>query len=176
MVTDKPPPRRVGSPGGRCYWWARLGKKEIRETKQRLIKVIDVTAFMVVANNMYSTVIHCQLEDGRSLSLYHVPYEIVIALNNLEQIEETAVVRASIFDILPQLAFFKEGISKILHRVIIDKLDLNTGLYTATAEFRFGELIVKRNMIPSHAIYLATVAGKPIYVTEELVSRYGEEE
>ena len=143
--------------------------------ERRLLRVTDVTAFMVVANNMYSTVIHCQLEDGRSLSLYHVPYEIVIALNNLEQLDESNMARASIFDILPQLAFFKEGISSILHRVIIDKLDPNTGLYTATVEFRFGELIVKRDMIPSHAIYLARVAGKPIYVTEELVSKYGEE-
>ncbi|MEM3163602.1 MAG: hypothetical protein QXN38_04305, partial [Desulfurococcaceae archaeon] len=60
---------------------------------------------------------------------------------------------------------------KYLSKVIIDSLDVETYTYAAIAEFVEGGIIVKRKMIPSHAILMALVAGKPVYVRRELVDQ-----
>ena len=59
----------------------------------------------------------------------------------------------------------------MLEKVIIDELDTNTGLYTAKLFINIeGKMKMTIPMVPSHAIYLALLTDKPIYVDEDLVN------
>ncbi len=138
-----------------------------------LLKVEQVDA-MLSPNPPNIPVIILTLEDGRSFTLYYVPYEIVVAINKLQKEKEGEPVfdvnqRESIFEIFLDFRSLLEPLAKQLVRIVIDEIDYSTMLYTATAEFDLGGIVMKRKMIPSHAIYLALLLGKPIYVSKRLV-------
>jgi len=119
-------------------------------------------------------VITCYLEDDKQFNLYYVPLEIVIAINKLAGHEDYENSRESVFEILP---FFKDivrTLSEYIVNVKIDALDNETLLYSATLELKLDSIRIKRRMIPSHAIYLALLTNKPLYVKKELVERQDE--
>lgn len=135
----------------------------------RLFKVERIDAFLT-PSAPHVPVILCHLEGDRQFALYYVPYEIVAALNRtLNSAEGAPAQRESIFDLLSSFTSFLEDVRHTLMRVVINELNKETMLYTATAEFSVGGTIVRRRMIPSHAIFLAVISGKPIYVAESLV-------
>jgi bifunctional DNase/RNase len=139
-----------------------------------LLKVVDLNTFIIVDKEEmgYVGVINLFLDNGKTFTMYYVPLEVVSALNQLEDesiTDEYVVKRESIFDLLPQLEFFRQNLAKTIVRVVIDSLDEATGLYTATIELRFDTVSIQKKMIPSHAIFLARIAGKPIFVHKTLV-------
>ncbi len=138
-----------------------------------LLKVEHVDA-MISPQQPNIPVIVLTLEDGRNFTLYYVPYEIVLAINKINSAEEGQPIispnqRESIFEVFLDFRDVLEPLSKQLLRVVINEIDYNTMLYTATVEFDLGGIIMRRKMIPSHAIYLALLLRKPIYVSKRLV-------
>ena len=142
-----------------------------------LLEARSVTA-MIIPSPPHIPVIVLELEDGREFTLYNVPFEIVQALNRLEESEEVPVFgqRETVFDVLADLRSFIEELGKHLEHVVIDEIDYTTFLYTAKASFNLGGLYMIRRMVPSHAIFLARLFKKPIYVSKRLVDEQEEYE
>ncbi len=151
--------------------------------EDRLIRVMEVEA-----DFDYQPAIHqgqtvmikipkivCKLEDGRTFTLWHVPLEIVRAIRKLKGIEDDVVSdeRQSLFDIMPYFQKATEEMGKAIERVTIDDEiridDLGGVVYKATLELNLDVMKAKIPMIPSHAIFLALVTDKPIYVSDRLV-------
>ncbi len=136
-----------------------------------LIKVNEVEAF-VLPTHPHIPVLECHLEDGRNFYLYYVPLEIVVAINNLRHGGKFISERESVYDILSFLKNDLRGaLGKHLEKVIIDELNPQTMLYTATLEIKTNGALIKRKMVPSHAIFLALIAEKEIYVESRLVDQ-----
>ena len=142
----------------------------------------DVSVFLGVAGEgaaRYVVVgMQLQLEDGRTFTMINIPVEVALAVRALRG-ESEYPARKSLFDLLANYEPFKEELARTLRKVVIDELDPNTGLYTATVEFEDEGLVSRVKMIPSHAVFLALLVDAPIYVREEFVDEgdiFGEEE
>jgi len=142
-----------------------------------LLEARSITA-MITPSPPHIPVIILELEDGREFTLYNVPFEIVQALNKLEENEEISAFgqRETIFDVLADLHSFVEELGKHLEHVVIDEIDYTTFLYTAKVSFNLNGLYMIRRMVPSHAIFLARLFKKPIYVSKRLVDEQEEYE
>ncbi|AWR97193.1 bifunctional nuclease family protein [Acidianus sulfidivorans JP7] len=145
------------------------------EEEKGYIKVNKVDAFIYPLDGL--PVMVCYLDDGREFNLFYVPVEIVIAINKLKkQVEEDNILndkRENVFDILAFIPEITEELNKHINKVIID--DISGSLYIATIELKFDGVIIQKRMIPSHAIYLALIANKPIYVRKSLVDEQEKE-
>jgi len=109
------------------------------------------------------------LEDGRRFYLENVSYDIFVSIKrNLEE-EGLDEERGMITDVIESVPEFITALGRNLKHVLIDGFNPDKGVYSATVEFVNGKFSTKRKMVPSHAIYLAILAGKPIYVSEQLV-------
>ena len=142
-----------------------------------LLKVEEISA-MVTPNPPHIPIILLEIEDGRTFTLYGVPYEIVLAINKLQNPEDVNSLdhRESFYDIVLEFKGHIEALGKLLQKVVIDDLDYSTGLYSATAEFLLEGIIMRRRMIPSHAIFMALLFNKPVYVKKRLVDEQEEYE
>lgn len=132
------------------------------------VKVNNVDAFFYPINGI--SVIVCYLEDGREFDLFYVPAEVVLAINKIKkQTEENISLdkRETIYDVISFVPEVTEELSKHINKVIID--DIMDTVYIATIELKFDGVIIQKRMIPSHAIYLALVSNKPIFVKKKLV-------
>ncbi len=116
------------------------------------------------------TRITCVLEDNRNFYLERVPPEIIFSLKRING-EELQDDRERFVDILLSIPEVIEILGKYLKRIIIDEFDDNTGVYSATVEFGDDKIIFRRKMVPSHAIFLAKLTNKPIYVKKQLVDQ-----
>lgn len=112
--------------------------------------------------------IKCLLENDEFFLLENVHPEIVFMLKKIEG-EDLQDERESILDIIFSLEKVKDIMRHYLKRIIIDKFDYTTRLYSAVAEFGNSTIEVRRTMIPSHAILLAKLLEKPIYIKKELI-------
>ncbi|MEM4431128.1 MAG: hypothetical protein QXT88_02060 [Desulfurococcaceae archaeon] len=112
--------------------------------------------------------IKCLLENDELFQLDNVHPEVVFMLKKIDG-EEIDDDRESIVDVIFSLEIVKNIMRHYLKRVIIDKFDHETRLYSAIAEFGNSSIEIRRTMIPSHAILLARLLEKPIYVRRELV-------
>ena len=150
-----------------------MGKKVLRGT-DRLIKVQRVLPFEQIVRGPSGEVrlvlfgLRLELEDGRSLTLVHIPPEIAITIDRLNR-GDPPPERQSIFDVLAFNEKFRDVFNDVLDRVVIDELNLENGLYNARAVLKSEGLSLSVKMIPSHAIIMAIILDKPIYVAEELV-------
>ena len=108
------------------------------------------------------------LEGGRKLTLVNVPPEIAIAIERINH-GDPPPDRQSLFDVLAYNEKFREVFGDILEKVVIDELNLSSGLYNAKAVFRSEGVSLQVTMIPSHAIFMALALDKPIFVAKELV-------
>ncbi len=120
--------------------------------------------------SILDTRITCVLEDDREFYLERVPPDIVLSLKKMDG-ETINDERERFVDVLLSMPEVIGMLGKYLKRVVIDELNNETGVYSATVEFGDGEVIIKRKMVPSHAIFLARLTNKPIYVRKELVDR-----
>ncbi|MCD6196426.1 MAG: bifunctional nuclease family protein [Staphylothermus sp.] len=137
-----------------------------------LLLVEEVVAEIIPGEFIY-TRIRFKLEDGRYFYLYNIPFDIAIALKKMngEEIEDD---RERLMDILMSMPDVLEILGRHLKRVIINDIDYKTGAYSAIAEFSDGNMYVRRKMVPSHAVFLAKLVNKPIYVRSELVDQQEE--
>jgi len=140
-----------------------------------LIKVIDVEGFVLDSDTGITSLV-CYLENGEEFVLYNVPYEVIKALIKLKELKSKFIdndllgSRDSIFDILLMfMPYIKEPMSSKVDMIVIDELDKEALVYVARAYIRDNGLLIKKSMIPSHAIFLALMLGKPIYVTTEML-------
>lgn len=136
-----------------------------------LIRVVEVDAFISIVGEdpvHYVPVIVCRLEDGRDFNLFSVPQDIVITIRKIKgfHIEDD---RETIYDILLSSPKSIETFKKHLKKVVIDSMNPLTYTYSAVAEFGTNGAVIRRRMVPSHAILLALLSNKPIYVKKELV-------
>jgi len=141
--------------------------------EQKLIRVVTVKPYLEPRRH-YSSIIYMpvglklELEDGRVFTMYAVPPEVIEAIIMIER-NDPPPRRQSLFTFLAYNESFKDLLDVVLEKVVIDEFDPNTGLYTATVHLESDGLSLAVKMIPSHAVYLALVGGKPVYVTEDLV-------
>ena len=143
-----------------------------QENSNDLIKVEKVDAFFYPIHGIPTMVLY--LEDGREFKMFQIPVEIVIALNRLQEKRDYEKFlggdrRENIYDIIAFSSEVKEQLNKIINRVIINDVNEEYGVYIATVEFKFDGVIIEKQLIPSHAVFLALVANKPIYVKKNLV-------
>ncbi len=141
-------------------------------SERALLKSDDISVFIGLAQegstSYIITGIELILEDGRSLTLVNIPVDVANAIKALRG-DIDFPRRESLFDLLANYEAFKDELARTLKKVIIDELDMTTGLYTATVEFEDEGMVSEIKMIPSHAIFLALLTGAPIYVSKELV-------
>ncbi len=142
-----------------------------------LLEARSVNA-MIMPNPPHIPVIVLELEDGREFTLYNVPFEIVQAINKMQSDELSLPgERETVFEVLVDLKELLSELGKRLEYVVIDEIDYSTWLYTAKASFRLYEGVhMTRRMVPSHAIFLALLFNKPIYVSKRLVDEQQEYE
>ena len=120
-------------------------------------------------------VIELKLENGKRFLMSNVPPEIVEAIQVMNN-QLDLPRRQSIYILLMNNEEFRDILVRSVKEVVIDELDETTGLYTASLILEEDGFHLTLKMIPSHAIFLALLAGKPIYVREDLVARSGYEE
>ena len=143
-----------------------------QENLNDLIKVEKVEAFFYPINGIPTMVLY--LEDGREFKMFQIPPEIVFALNRLQERRDydefiRGDKRENIYDVIAFSAELKEQLNKIINRVVINDVNEEFGVYVATIELKFDGVIIEKQLIPSHAIFLALVANRPIYVKKNLV-------
>ncbi|MEM0380908.1 MAG: hypothetical protein QXX35_05565 [Desulfurococcaceae archaeon] len=123
--------------------------------------------------SILDTRIKCILEDNRKFYLERASPEIVFFLRELNG-KQTRDDRERFVDILMSIPGIIDSLSKYMRKIVIDNYDEKTGLYSASVEFCDGSIVIKRKMIPSHAIFLAKLAKKPVYVKKSLVDQQEE--
>ena len=146
-----------------------------------LIKVVDVDVEIrrytePTTGFQYDvTVMKLKLENGRRFLMSNIPLEIVEAISVMKNAINIPR-RQSLFLFLMSNEEFRETIIRNIKEVVIDEIDRRTGLYTASLVLEGDGFNLTIKMIPSHAVFIALLAGKPIYVSEELVNEAGFEE
>ncbi len=146
-----------------------------------LVKAVNVVAyakrFADPHTRMYYEipVIELRLENGRRFLMSNVPPEIVEAIQVMNN-QLDVPRRQSIYILLMNNQEFRDIVTRSVKEVIIDELDEVRGLYTASLVLEENGFHLTLKMIPSHAIFLALLAGKPIYVREDLVEQAAEDE
>ncbi len=147
----------------------------------KLYKVIYVEPFKQIFEDPATGIgalligLRLHLEDNKRLTLVNIPPEIAATINRLNM-GDVPPERQSLYDVLANNEKFRDVFEKILEKVIIDEINMENGLYSAHAIFKSEGITLKVKMIPSHAIYLALVLDKPIYVSEALVKLEEEDE
>ncbi len=145
-----------------------------------LVRAVEVQPFARILEytdmnfSTYIVGLKLLLEDGRKFVMVNIPFEIAEAIRILNE-GAPPPRRQSIFSLLVNHEEFREVLGRTLKRIIIDEIDYETGLYSATVEFEDEGITLRVKMIPSHAIYMALIAGKPIYVTEDLIEESEED-
>ena len=142
-------------------------------SENELLRVKYVQPFYKLVQDVsgagaYIVGISLLLEDGEEFTMVNIPVDVAEAIKILNE-GELPPRRQSIYTFLSSHEDFKESLRKTLKRVVIDEVEMETGVYTATVEFEDGGISISVKMIPSHAIYLALISDKPIYVNKKLV-------
>jgi bifunctional DNase/RNase len=152
-------------------------------TDENLIRVKKVEAFFYPVHGIPTMVLY--LEDDREFKMFQIPPEIVILVNKIQGKNDYEQFmgndrRESVYDVLYDILTFssdiKENLKNMINRVIIDDIIKEYGVYVATVEFKFDGIIIEKKLIPSHAVLLALLCDKPIYVKKELVEEQEKEE
>jgi bifunctional DNase/RNase len=137
--------------------------------KKDLVKIIDVNVYMTPPPYQIP-VLQCELEDGRSFSLYQIPVDVMLGIIRLKG-EDVYNERETLFELI---TLFREDFNVIRNKIemiIIDELDKETNLYNAKIIIRGDGYKIMKKMVPSHAIYLAYLLEIPMYVKKELVDQ-----
>lgn len=150
-----------------------------QDTSEELIRVEKVDAFFYPIHGIPTMVLY--LEDGREFKMFQIPPEIVIALNRLQEKRDYEDLlrgdkRENIYDVLAFSSEIKDQLGKIINRVVINDVNEEYGVYIATVEFKYDGVIIEKQLIPSHAVFLAIVSNRPIYVKKNLVDEQEKQE
>lgn len=118
--------------------------------------------------SVMSAKITCILENDLTFELYNVHPDVVFALRKYEA-GEIYDDRETIIDVLIEIPNVRRALNRYLKRIVIDEYDESKGAYSASVEFGNDSFVIKKKMVPSHAILLARILDKPIYVKKDLV-------
>lgn len=144
-------------------------------TEQRLVKARSVYISrlpMRYAGGDYHVIgMSIELEDNRIFTMVNIPPDVAEAIAIFLGERGYPSWRQSLFTLLLQNESLREALSEGIEKVIIDELDERSGVYSATVVFKGDGVSMSIKMIPSHAVYLALLAGKSIYVHEELLEK-----
>lgn len=149
-----------------------MGSREVNG----IIRVVDVYISQRLVRDVYKgfswyvVELNLTLEDGRVFTMINIPSDVAEALA-VHRGSLTPPRRQSIYTFLLSNEGFKDILARGLKRVVIDELDPVTGLYTASVDFEDEGVNMTIKMIPSHAVYLALLTGRNIYVKKELVDQ-----
>ncbi len=139
-----------------------------KHSRNELIKIVDLYAYLTPPP-VQVPVLQCDLEDGRTFSLYYIPMDIMLGIMRLRGEEEIYNDRETFFDIIQlfrdDLKFLRDKIEMI----VVDELNKETNLYTASIYIKGDGYSVVKRMVPSHALFLAYLLNIPAYVRSELV-------
>ncbi len=153
-----------------------MALKVSKRSVDGVIRVVDVYVSQRLLRDVnrgfswYVVELNLALEDGRVFTMINIPSDVAEALA-VHRGLLSPPRRQSIYTFLLNNESFKEVLTRGLKRVIIDELDPATGLYTASVDFEDEGVNITIKMIPSHAVYLALLAGRSIYVRKELVEQ-----
>lgn len=143
------------------------------------LRAVEVVPFMgtyeAYGRTAYVIGLRLLLENGDTFTIYSVPYDVAEAIK-IHNNGEPPPSRQSLFSLVLFHEEFKSTITRSLRKVVIDEFDSNSNLYTATVHFEDEGVRLNIKMIPSHAIYLALIAQKPIYISRDLVEMARKEE
>ncbi|RLG82460.1 MAG: hypothetical protein DRO09_00230 [Thermoprotei archaeon] len=137
-----------------------------------LYRVVDVEPMITEDDDFETGILTCYLENGDSLVLYNIPPEIARAIGKLRSddlILDVSNDRDTIYDLLIMLAPRLGEIRNSLNSVVIDYFNFKTMTYRASVYLEIDDIKVKKGMIPSHAIFLALLFNKPVYITDEVL-------
>jgi bifunctional DNase/RNase len=141
-----------------------------------LHKVTDIESYLVGDGNEYFMgSLTCYVENGDALNLYNVPPEVAEAISRIRGDEEDFIgytseeFRDTLFGFLTMLAPKLENLRNIIKKVVIDGFNRRHMVYKATLYLEVDGITIKKSMIPSHAIFIALLFDRPIYVTEEVL-------
>ncbi|MBE9391194.1 bifunctional nuclease family protein [Fervidicoccus fontis] len=144
---------------------------ETTQKNGKLLKAVEMDAY-IASKDPLIPVILLILENGDEFELYNVPLEIARFVINGSSILNGNEKKERI-DIFSFIAMHEDILNLIkddLEKVVIDEYDPTTMLYTAKVYFRKGKTMLVRRFIPSHAIFLAMIAGKDVYVSERILN------
>ncbi len=144
-----------------------------KESQSTLIRVTDVEPFVTESEDFISGALTCYLERGGSFVLYYVPVEVARAIARLKALDEVIELandfRDSIYELLIMMSPKLKELGNSIERVVIDGYNERNAAYSASLYLNADGIEVKYTLIPSHAIFLALLFNKPIYVTEDIV-------
>ncbi|MCD6084062.1 MAG: bifunctional nuclease family protein [Desulfurococcales archaeon] len=151
---------------------------------QELYRVVDVEPYIMTGDDDYVTgTLTCYLEDGSEIILYNVPYDITLAIARLKELGESEIYepddfRDTVYGILIMFLPKLRALGESIEKVIIDDFDNENMVYRASLYITTDGFSIRRTMIPSHAIFLALLFNKPVFVTRRIaeISRNIEEE
>ncbi len=150
-----------------------LSKVKQLEESTVLLRIVEFEPLITESDGFEMGALNCILEDGDVVTLYNIPLEITRAIAKLVRYDDLEPhepdMRDTIYELLimiqPKLTEFKESIEG----VVIDGFNRTYGTYSASMYMNVDGISLKRTMIPSHAIFLALLFNKPVYVTAEVV-------
>ncbi|MEZ0289742.1 MAG: hypothetical protein ABWJ42_01465 [Sulfolobales archaeon] len=143
-----------------------MGEEEIDENE--LLRIVNIETY-ITPPPYQIPILQCELEDGRTFTLYQIPIEVMLGIMRLKGEEEVYNERETLFEII---SLFKDELRVLrdrIDKVIIDHLDKDTNLYTARIIIRGDGYRIVKKMVPSHALYIAYLLGVPAYVKKDLV-------
>ncbi len=141
----------------------------------RLRKVIELEPYLITDNEGYSLggSITCYLDNGEEFHLYNVPTEIVIAMakmkDSMSELYEPENFRDTVFGVLIMFIEKLRPLKDSITRVVIDGFNPEDLVYKASLYINVDGMSIRKSMIPSHAIFLALLFNKPIYVSEDIL-------
>ncbi|MEM1927782.1 MAG: DUF151 domain-containing protein [Acidilobaceae archaeon] len=145
-----------------------------RDEESRLVKVTEVVVSWKQFRDPYTGYsgyilgLDLILEDGRVFNMVNIPSDVAEAIRALKG--ETSIPRRqSFFTLVLSHEPFRDALSQHIESIVVDELDKSTGLYSASVKFREDNATISIKMIPSHAVFLALLTNKPIFVLEDLI-------
>jgi len=148
---------------------------ELKEKKGKVLYRTKYIESYIASEDPLIPTIVLFLENGDELELYNVPLEIAQYVAEGEPVRALGSrERATIFDLIWTHEDIINLLKEDIDSVVIDEFDEKTMLYSAKVVFRNGNITFERRFVPSHAIFLALVTGKDIYVTDEVIRKKGE--
>ncbi len=151
--------------------------------ERRIYRIVDIEPIVTKDEDDYEVgILTCYLENGDNFTLYNVPPEIARAIAKIMNYEEYLEIRgdnrSNIYELLIMLAPEIRFLGKSINKVVIDGFNSKTLTYSASLFLEIDGVKIRKVMIPSHAIFIALLFNRPIYVTEEVlrISKELEEE
>ena len=138
-----------------------------------VLRIVDIEPVVTRDDEVEVGLLTCYLENGDNFVLYNVPPEIARAIARLRSddvyMDYSLDIRETIYELLIMLSPKLRSIAKHLAMVVIDGFDSRTMTFKASLFLEIDGIRLRKVMIPSHAIFLALLFNKPIYVTDDVV-------